>query len=89
LASLKSSDLRLADVLAQAQRLRADYGRPVVILLEDQLEQTAAETVNDLHYPWTFRYTPGEVSDFRAATTKLASLRGALTDENYDVYVLN
>jgi hypothetical protein len=59
-----------------------------VILLDDQLEQTAAETVYHLAYNWTFRYTPREVSDFRAATTMLASLRGALT-ENYDVYVLN
>jgi hypothetical protein len=82
-------DLRLADILAQAQRLRADYGRPVIILLYHRLDQTAAETVHYDTHAWTFRYTPREVSDFLAATTKLASLRGSLSEEDYDVYVLN
>jgi hypothetical protein len=81
--------LDLANILAQALRLRADYGRPVVILLQDRLDQTAAETVHHLSYAWTFRYTPQEVGDFRAATTKLASLRGSIKGEDYDVYVLN
>jgi hypothetical protein len=81
-------DIGLADILAQAQRLNADYKRPVVILLADSLDHASGETVRLRSYAWTFRYTGNDVAAFLRATRKLATLRGSTTVEDYDMYLL-
>jgi hypothetical protein len=43
--------------------------------------------VTTTDYGWIFRYNDEQVREFREATSKVASLRGA-DRENYDVYVL-
>ena len=38
---------------------------------------------------WTFSGTPQQVRRFQAATRRLARFAPSITDESYDVYLLN
>ncbi|HEX4196791.1 MAG TPA: hypothetical protein VHZ26_05060 [Caulobacteraceae bacterium] len=80
--------LSLADVLANARWLHAQTGRPVVILLQNRLDQIAPNTPIKEGYDWVFSATPGQIHDFEAATIRLARLGPAITDETFDAYQL-
>jgi hypothetical protein len=67
--------------------LRDQTGKAVVMLVTAELDETGRETVTTTDYGWIFRYNDEQVREFREATSKVASLRGA-DRENYDVYVL-
>ena len=79
-------DLTLDDILADADRLHRRSGRPIIILTRLRL----LEPVHGRHtmmYDSTTTVTPDGLQRFRASTGHLASLRRAVTDETYDVFV--
>lgn len=78
--------MSLGELLACARRLHNETNRPIVILLEPELNRPAGELREE--YGVFFTWNANEVADFRQATRKLASLRGSVV-ERYDVYVLN
>lgn len=82
------TDLTLGDVLADAQRLGASTGRPVVIVLRLRLRANAPPVRVRSPYVGSFSTSPEQVRRFLAAARPLATLRGAVMDETYDVYVL-
>lgn len=81
-------DLRLSDVLATARRLRAETGRPIVILIGHPLVTGGWEPISSFSFGWTFRYSDEELRSFEAATDHLASFWSAHSDENFEVFAL-
>lgn len=81
-------DLTLADIQSDAARLAATTGRPVVIVLRDRIEANAAALTSPAPYVGTFSATPEQAQAFHAATRRIARFDGALSDESYDVFVL-
>lgn len=75
-------------LLATARRLAAATHRPVVILLFARLDDVTRREVIDRGTFGPLVLDPADVAKFRAATTKLATLRSASGDEVYDVYRL-
>jgi hypothetical protein len=78
--------LTLDDVLADADRLHRQTGRPVVFLSHLQLEPDT-----NVRHKMMFDYftvvTPASAKRFLASTRLIARLRPSGMDENYDVYV--
>jgi hypothetical protein len=79
-------NLSLGEILSTARRLRSETGSPIVILMRPSLDRSQG----DLHYVYGYRFTwnEAELARLRRETTHLASLHGAATDENYDVYTV-
>ena len=75
------------DYLADAQRLRAATGRPVVFVIQCRLRTDRATRIKELNY-WYFSTTPDQVRRFQAATRKIADFPPVVSDETYEVYVL-
>jgi hypothetical protein len=79
-------ELTLADILADAERLHRETGRPVIFLshlaLQDRRVQTSRTMFHD-----TMTLRPEEVRRFWSSTRLVASLRPSAIDEDYDVYV--
>jgi hypothetical protein len=81
--------LNLDDYLADARALRARTGRPVVILMMHRLDPARPAFRLREVYAWDFSADPAQVRRFQAATRRLASFAPAVTDESYDVYLLD
>lgn len=79
--------LSLGDVLFTAQRLHSETGGPVVILVHPPLNRPHAD--NQYSPGFGFRWSETELAQLHRETTQLASLRGAASDENYDVYLFS
>ncbi|WP_395622553.1 hypothetical protein [Sphingomonas daechungensis] len=77
-------DLRLADVLADAELLHRQTGRPIVFLAPLPLKPRLAKKVM---YESTTTVTPEDLERFKSQTRLIATFRPAVTDEAYDVYV--
>ena len=80
--------LSLGGILADARRIRAATGRPVVILMQPPLDPAAAPATWQESYLGTLTVTPAEIRAFLAATRHLGHYGPTVTDECYDVYVL-
>ena len=82
--------LSLDDILNCAQQLRAQTGRPVIVLLLDRLDPSAPAQVIPEAYDWELSTTPEQVRRFQAST-KLIQSFGPVSDndETYDVYVVD
>jgi len=82
--------LSLDDILNCAHQLRAQTGRPVIILLLDRLDPSAPAQVIPEAYDWELSTTPEQVRRFQAST-KLIQSFGPVSDndETYDVYVVD
>jgi hypothetical protein len=78
----------LDDILATARTLRAESGKPILILLHQQLDSSQPQTYNEGGY-WKLLTTPEQVRDFFTSTRFLARFAPALTDESFDVYLLD
>lgn len=78
--------LTLDRLLEQATAIQARTGRPVVIALALDIDTTPAGAYDMMYHDYTV-LAPDAVARFKARTRKLASLRRAWSDENYDVYV--
>lgn len=81
-------DIRLDDILAEARRLSAETGRPVVIVMQHRLDPNAPPRIVPEPYVGSFITDPDQVRRFLGATRRLASFGPAMTDETYDVYLL-
>lgn len=79
--------LGLPDLLATARALRAHMHRPVVIVLQAELDAVHAQHIS-WGYLGTMRTTPREVRDFAASTIPMQRFGPARTDESYAVYRL-
>ena len=84
----ETSPMSPGRLLATAKRLTAATHRPVVILLSASLDDIGQRTVIDRGTFGPLILDPDDIAKFRAATTKLATLRTASGDEVYDVYRL-
>ena len=76
-------------LLATGRRLADVTHRPVVILLTASLDDLTQRQVIDRGTFGPLVLDPADIAKFRAATTKLATLRAASGDEVYDVYRLD
>ncbi|HEY0314406.1 MAG TPA: hypothetical protein VGC56_18170 [Allosphingosinicella sp.] len=75
------------DYLADAQRLRAQAGRPVVLVIQHRLRTDKPTRTKEVNF-WYFSTTPDQVRRFQAATRKIADFAPVVSDETYEVYVL-
>ncbi|MFL6721548.1 MAG: hypothetical protein ACJ8FT_07070 [Sphingomonas sp.] len=79
-------ELSLIDILADAQRLHQQTGRPVVFLSHIELQARREEKKRVMFRDATI-LRPAEVERFWASTRLVAKLRPSDSDEEYDVYV--
>ena len=82
-------DLEVDDYLRDARALQARTGRPVVILFQRHIDEATGSFSIPEVYVWTFSGDPEQVRRFQAATTRIARFGPTITDESYDVYLLN
>lgn len=78
--------ITLNDLLASAARLHGATGKPVLILLHQQLSPNAPAASVEEVFGWTLRTTPQQVRRFLASTRMLARFAPADSDESFDVY---
>lgn len=78
--------LTLDDLLGDADRLSRESGRPVVILSHSKLYPAAHGRFRGLYHDRMVVDSVG-VDHFLASTMRIARLRKAVTDEDYDVYL--
>ena len=79
-------NLSLTDILADAERLHAATGRPIVIVSHLVLQTKKYSSTRVMFRDATVM-RPNEVAKFLASTRHIASLRPSESDEEYDVYV--
>ena len=82
-------DLSVDDYLRDARLLQARTGRPVVILFQRHIDEAKGPFSIAEVYIWTFSGDPEQVRRFQAATRRIARFGPAITDESYDVYLLD
>jgi hypothetical protein len=80
-------ELNPDDYLADARRIRAATGRPVVIAIQDRLHTDKPVRWKEIN-SWYFSTTPDQVRRFQAATRRIADFGPAVSDETYEVYLL-
>jgi hypothetical protein len=78
--------ITLDDVLADARRLHQRTGCPVLFMSKAELHPDRRQLFKAMYDDVTL-IDPDAVRRFAAATSQVASLRGAGSDESYDVYV--
>lgn len=84
------SQASLEDLLDDALRLRRETGRPVVIALGAEINLRAGRKTSLFFHSYdkSFILEPRAVERFLGETVRIARLDGAVTDENYEVYLL-
>lgn len=83
------SPMSIKSILSAGRGLHERTHRPVVIVLAERLEANSPVAVRDRGYYGPLRIDPNEVREFLASTVRIARFAPAVTDESYDVYVLN
>src|SRR5262249_9273841 len=78
----------LDDILATGKTLRAENGKPILILLHQTLDESQPRTFYEV-YNWSLLTTPKQIRNFLSSTRFLARFAPALTDESFDVYLLD
>ena len=79
----------LDDILATARALRAESGKPVLILLNERLDPSQPARIFHESYAWTLLTTPEQVHNFLTSTQFLERFAPAVSDESFDVYQLD
>jgi hypothetical protein len=83
-------ELTLGDVLANARRLRQETGKPVVILLSDEIDPSNPAQIYKEGYSWKFMITPEQARVFQLSTHLLKHHSAPVeTNEGYYAYVLD
>lgn len=77
--------MTLGELLATAETLKQNTGRPVIILIGPHLTGEGANFA--VGYGWEFSYTPADFAALNEHASKLPIDRNA-TDENFDAYLL-
>jgi hypothetical protein len=80
-------ELSMADVLADAERLHRQTGRPIVFLSHLELQDQREERFPHMIFRDATTLRPEEVRRFLSSTRLIAKLWGSGSDEEYDVYV--
>jgi hypothetical protein len=80
-------NLDLSQLIAIAERLKAQFHKPVVIILGHKIAPQGPY-VTEFGYHQTFHYSQDSLREFVAKTRKIASYEGAISDENFGVYLL-
>ena len=80
-------DLSMADVLADADRLHRQTGRPILFLSHLELQDRRVERFPHMIFRDATTLRPEEVRRFLSSTQLVAKLWGAGSDEEYDVYM--
>jgi hypothetical protein len=78
----------LDDVLTAVRTLRAESGKPILILLNTSLDPSQSAQTYHEGYDWTLIVAPEQVHDFLISTQFLARVTAARRDERFDVYLL-
>lgn len=81
-------NLTLTELLNDARSLSSSKHEPVVILISGPLDDVKAPECIQEGYNWTFSVNPAEVAKFQQSTELLGSFRPAVTDEQFDAYLL-
>jgi hypothetical protein len=81
--------ISLNDILVTACGLRSKLGKPVVILMAQRLDPSAPPQRFREAYNWDLTTTPEQVRTFLASTRLIKRFAPAITDESFDVYLLN
>ena len=82
-------ELSLGDVLTNAERLRHETGRPVVILLAHQIDPSLPAQRYQEGYNWTFTVTPEQARAFQFSTRLLKHHAPVETSEEYYAYAMD
>jgi len=82
--------LSLNEFLNIAQQISKSEMEPVLIVLGyfDLHKQPPPFEKNNTYDSKTFTWSHAGLSDFRAATVKIAEFKSAKSDENYEIYLL-
>jgi len=80
-------ELSMDEVLADAERLHRQTGRPIVFLSHLELQDRREERFPHMIFRDATTLRPNEVRHFLSSTRLVAKLWGAGSDEEYDVYV--
>lgn len=79
--------LDLNVLLAEADRLHRDHGKPVIILMQYRLEPGIGQPTIQEGFGGSFAMPADQVDRFLGATRRLARFDPANTNESYDVYL--
>ncbi len=79
--------LSLGDLLGIAERLRNKFNRPVLIVIGHTLGSDGPYE-RTFSYQKVFTYSKKSLAQLRTHTTKIAEFHQALSNENYDVFLL-
>jgi hypothetical protein len=81
--------MSIKSILSSVRTLHARTRRPIVIVLAQHLEANMPAGELDRGYYGPLRIDPADVREFLASTVRIARFAPAVTDESYDVYVLD
>lgn len=81
-----ASKISLGEVLEDAEEIKAEYHRPVLIVLGFYSLDGSSDGSIPYSYNKVFTWTHDEFIDFHNSTTLVGEYTCALTDENYYVY---
>lgn len=77
----------MAEFLATGEKLKVNYGKPVLIILDEGIKPEGPYTLK-FSYRKTFTYSLQALEEFSRQTTLLASFTEAISSERYRVYLL-
>jgi hypothetical protein len=80
-------DTSLDELLYFARQIKSRHNQPVLLLLWEKIGPEGPYHIK-LPYNYTFAYSPEEFRRFIEATKLVASFGGAITDEGFNVYLL-
>jgi hypothetical protein len=83
------SQISLGELLNIAQQVRSSYGAKVLIAI-GHLDLSNQQGYG-ISYPYNriFTWSPRELAALKSQTTKVAEFKKAVSDENYEIYLLN
>jgi hypothetical protein len=79
----------LGEILDESRELKKTTNAPVIILLSHRLDQIIPDKIYHEGYNWSFKAGSEEIKEFIGATQRLAQFAPAVSDESYDVYLLD
>jgi|CXWL01.1.fsa_nt_gi hypothetical protein len=87
-STVAAADLSLGQLVTHARNLKAQHGRPVLLVLGHAA--TAIDATGDIEYSYNKRFTwnAGEHMDFEQSTTPVAEFLNSVRDEKYWVYAV-
>lgn len=81
-------ELSLDNILSDAQRLRSEMNRPVLILMQQDPDPSLPGTIYPEAYEWKLEITPEQARRFQNATELLKRFGPARRNESFGVYLL-